>query len=133
MRTGASRFTFPCSTRRIIIVAANVFEMDAIGNTVCSVTGNRSSTFVIPSPLVVTCPLSTIPMATPGTLNSRILASASAVMVSNPLVGHRRRRLRADRRETRQHDRHGSCEGEGFHLSPAPKTFSNSYGAVTSS
>ena len=33
----------PCSISRIIAVAANVFEIDAIGKTVCAVTGSESS------------------------------------------------------------------------------------------
>src|SRR5262249_5484140 len=82
-RTGASRSTLPCSTSRIIAVAANVFEIDAIGNTVCSVTGRGSSTLVTPSPRSVTTPLFRMPTATPGTWNSRIFASASAATASN--------------------------------------------------
>ena len=48
-----ARSTLPCSTSRIIAVAANVFEIDAIGKTVCAVTGSGSSTFVTPSPRIV--------------------------------------------------------------------------------
>ena len=67
-RTGAFRSILPCSTSRIIIVAAKVFEIEAIGKTVCSVTGSGSSTLVTPSPRVVITPLSRMPIATPGTL-----------------------------------------------------------------
>ena len=56
----------PCSTSRIIAVAANVLEIDAIGNTVCAVTGSGSSTLVTPSPRMVTTPSGTMPSATPG-------------------------------------------------------------------
>ena len=41
VRTGALRSTLPCSTSRIIAVAANVFEIDAIGKTVCGGDGKR--------------------------------------------------------------------------------------------
>src|SRR5690349_8290593 len=87
LRTGALRSTLPCSTSRIIIVAANVFEIDAIGKTVCSVTGCGLLTLVIPSPRVVMTPRSRMPMATPGTLNSFIFASVSATRASNLAFG----------------------------------------------
>ena len=41
----------------IMAVVANVLEIDAIGNTVCAVTGSGSSTFVMPSPRMLTTPL----------------------------------------------------------------------------
>ena len=82
VRTGARRSTFPCSTSRIIAVAANVFEMDAIGKTVCAVTGSESSTFVMPSPRVVRLVPSMIPSATPGTPYSFIFASVSETSAS---------------------------------------------------
>ena len=41
LRTGALRSSLPCSTRRITAVAAKVFEIEAMGKTVCSVTGKR--------------------------------------------------------------------------------------------
>jgi hypothetical protein len=82
VRTGARRFTLPCSTRRIVAVAANVFEIDAMGKTVCPVTGSESSTFVMPSPRVVTVPPSMIPMATPGTPYSFIFVWASETRAS---------------------------------------------------
>ena len=67
----------------MIAVAANVFEIDAIGNTVCAVTGSGSSTLVTPSPRIVTVPFSTMPRAMPGTRYSAILASASDTSASN--------------------------------------------------
>ncbi len=66
----------------MIAVAANVFEIDAIGNTVCAVTGSGSSTLVTPRPRVVTTPLEMMPSATPGTPNSFIFDSASAAIAS---------------------------------------------------
>jgi len=73
----------PCSTSRMIAVAAKVFEIDAIGNTVCVVTGSGSSTFVMPSPRTLTTPFDTMPSATPGTPNSFIFASVNAAIASN--------------------------------------------------
>src|SRR5262245_63859269 len=58
----------------MIAVAANVFEMEAIGNTVWAVTGSGSSTLVTPKPRTVVTPLATIPSATPGMRYSRILS-----------------------------------------------------------
>jgi len=64
-------------------VAAKVFEIEAIGKTVCTVTGSESSTLVMPSPRVVTVLPSMTPMATPGTPYSFIFASVSETSASN--------------------------------------------------
>jgi hypothetical protein len=63
-------------------VTANVFEIEAIGNTVCAVTGSGSSTLVTPSPRMVVLSPETMPIATPGMPCSCILARVSAAISS---------------------------------------------------
>ena len=48
VRTGASRSTRPCSTRRMIAVAVNVLPVEPNWNNVCSSTGSGFSTLVTP-------------------------------------------------------------------------------------